>query len=393
MKSNCKFPPLFTLSCLSSCLSSFLLIAFCLFSAQLFASTITPSPPTIAAKGYLLIDFDSQQIIAEKNADSRLEPASLTKIMTAYIVFQELKSGNLMLEDLVTVSKKAWKMTGSRTFIEVGKKIPVETLLRGMIVQSGNDATVALAEHIAGSEEVFANIMNQQATELGMVGSHFINTTGLPHTDHFTTASDLAKLASAMIRDFPEYYQWYSQKEFTFNNIKQKNRNKLLWQDESVDGLKTGHTEAAGYCLVASAKRDDMRLISIILGARSENARANETKKLLNYGFRFETHRLFGAHEPITQTRIWKGESKQLSIGLPYELFVTVPRGASKDINVSISLPEIITAPKIEGEELGFVQISLNDELITEHTLITLQTVDEGGLFDRLMDEARLMFH
>ncbi len=385
MKSNSKIPSSLTLYGL--------IIILSLFGCAVHASTIVPAPPTIAAKSYLLIDFNSQQIIAEKNADARLEPASLTKIMTAYIIFQELKTGNLKLDDLVTVSKKAWKMTGSRTFIEVGKKIPVETLLRGMIVQSGNDATVALAEHIAGSEEVFASIMNQQAGELGMIGSHFVNTTGLPDTDHFTTARDLATLASAMIRDFPEYYQWYSQKEFTFNNIRQKNRNTLLWQDKSVDGLKTGHTEAAGYCLVASAKREEMRLISVVLGARSENARANETKKLLNYGFRFETHRLFEANEAITQTRIWKGESKQLAVGLPYELFVTVPRGAAEDINVSISLPEIITAPISKGKELGFVQISLNDELITEHTLITLQAVKEGSLFERLMDEARLMFH
>ena len=369
-------------------------IALCFVSPLSFALPVIPSPPAISAKGYLLIDFDSQQVIAESNADSRLEPASLTKILTAYIIFQEIQTGNVSLQDLVTVSEKAWRMKGSRTFIEVGKKIPVETLLRGMIVQSGNDATVALAEHIAGSEEVFVTVMNQRAADLGMVSSHFVNTTGLPHPEHFTTARDLATLATAMIRDFPEFYQWYSQKEFTFNGIKQSNRNRLLWQDESVDGLKTGHTDSAGYCLVASAKRENMRLVSVILGTRSETARANETKKLLNYGFRFfETHRLFGPHEPIKQVRIWKGESEELSVGLPYELFITVPRGQAKDVNVSVSLPEIITAPKSQGEELGFVQITLNGELITEHTVISLQNVEEGGMFDRMMDEIKLMFH
>ena len=371
----------------------FILTAFILFSQQSHAINIIPAPPTIAAKGFLLIDFNSQQVIAETNADSRLEPASLTKIMTAYIIFQELGAGNIQLQDLVTVSEKAWRMKGSRTFIEVGKKIPIETLLRGMIVQSGNDATVALAEHIAGSEEVFATVMNQRAADLGMMHTHFVNSTGLPHQDHFTTARDLAILAMAMIRNFPEYYTWYSQKEFTFNNITQKNRNRLLWQDDSVDGLKTGHTDAAGYCLVASAKRDKMRLVSVILGARSETARANETKKLLNYGFRFfETHRLFGPYEPITHTRIWKGDIKELPVGLPQELYVTVPRGQAKDVDVSVRLPEIISAPKSKNEELGFVQISLNGELITEHTLISLQDVAEGGMFDRMMDEVKLMF-
>lgn len=372
---------------------SLLIIAVCFYGQSSIAAPIIPAPPSIAAKGFLLVDFDSQHVIAESNADARLEPASLTKILTAYIVFQEINAGNIALDDLVTVSEKAWRMKGSRTFIEVGKKIPVETLLRGMIVQSGNDATVALAEHIAGSEDVFASYMNQRAADLGMMSSHFVNATGLPHPDHFTTARDLATLARAMIRDFPNFYQWYSQKQFTFNDITQKNRNRLLWQDATVDGLKTGHTDAAGYCLVASAKRGNMRLISILLGAKGETSRANETKKLLNYGFSFyETHLLYKPFEPIQQVRIWKGDSEQLQTGLPHELYITIPRGHAENVVVSAKLPDIITAPKTKGEELGFVQITLDNELITEQTLISLQDVAEGGLFDRMMDEIKLMF-
>ena len=272
-----------------------------LFGSAAGAALDAPPPPDIGARSFVLMDFDSGRIIAEEKAEERLEPASLTKMMTAYIVLNELQMDKIKLDDEVLISEKAWRMPGSRTFVEVGKKVPVETLLKGMIVQSGNDATVALAEYVAGGEEVFANLMNRTAEELGMTASHFVNSTGLPHDDHYTNARDMAALARALIRDFPEHYSWYSIKQFTYNGITQYNRNKLLWQDDSVDGIKTGHTEAAGYCLVSSAKRDDMRLISVVLGAKSENARARESQKLLSYGFRFyETHRLYAPLEKLT---------------------------------------------------------------------------------------------
>ncbi len=356
------------------------------------APVIMPAAPELAAKSYILVDFDSNVPIVEKLADERVEPASLTKIMTAYIVFDELRKGNLRLDDLVTVSAKAWRTGGSKTFIEVGKQVRVEDLLRGMIVQSGNDATIALAEHIAGTEEVFAAMMNQQAKNLGMLNSHFKNSTGLPEPEHFTTARDLATLARLMIRQFPEYYRWYAEKEFTFNGITQRNRNMLLWRDESVDGMKTGHTESAGYCLVASAKREGMRLVSVILGAKSENGRAQETQSLINFGFRFyETHKLYSANEALSTARIWKGAVEQLPIGLQETLFVTIPRGQYPNLNASVQLLPTITAPASMGQEMGTVQISLAGKLVAERPLIALQDVEEGGLFSRLVDEVMLM--
>jgi len=353
---------------------------------------IMPAPPALAAKSYILVDFDSNVPIVEKLADERIEPASLTKIMAAYIIFDELRKGTLSLEDLVTVSAKAWRTGGSKTFIEVGKQVRVEDLLRGMIVQSGNDATIALAEHIAGTEEVFAAMMNQQAKNLGMLNSHFTNSTGLPDRELFTTARDLAILARAMIQRFPEYYRWYAEKEFTFNNITQRNRNLLLWRDETVDGMKTGHTESAGYCLVASAKREGMRLVSVILGAKSENGRAQETQSLLNFGFRFyETHKLYSANEALSTARIWKGAVEQLPIGLQETLFVTIPRGQYPNLNASVQLLPTITAPASMGQEMGTVQISLDGKLVAERPLIALQDVEEGGFISRLVDEVMLM--
>lgn len=356
------------------------------------APTIMPASPSLAAKSYLLIDFDSNHILVEKNIDEQVEPASLTKIMTAYIVFDELKKGNIKLDDLVTVSNKAWRTGGSKTFIEVGKQVSVESLLKGMIVQSGNDATIALAEHIAGNEEVFAAVMTQRAKSLGMTHTNFVNTTGLPDPIHVTTARDLAILARAMIRDFPDYYKWYAEKEFTFNGITQHNRNTLLWRDDTIDGMKTGHTDSAGYCLVASARRDGMRLISVLLGAKSENARAQESQTLLNFGFRFyETHKLYAANEALTTARIWKGATDQLAMGLIEPLYVTIPRGQYESLNASVNIPPTITAPANAGQEMGTVQISLDGKFITEKPLIALQSVDEGGVVSRLVDELMLM--
>jgi len=352
-----------------------------------------PPAPDIAARGYLLMDYNSSYVIASKKADERLEPASLTKMMTSYIILNELKSGKIGLHDEVLISEKAWRMPGSRTFVEVGKRVPVETLLKGMIIQSGNDATVALAEYVAGSEEVFANLMNQTATALGMSASHFINSTGLPHKDHYTNARDMAILAQALIRDFPEHYAWYSTKEFSYNGIKQYNRNKLLWQDDKVDGIKTGHTEAAGYCLVASAKQDEMRLISVVLGANSENSRARESQKLLNYGFRFfETHRLYEPNEVLTDVRVWKGDNETVALGLNKEMYITIPRDQYDNLNASMKVTPKITAPVNKGKQYGMVEVTLGSETVATQPLVSLQDVAEGGFFDGLIDDALLMF-
>jgi D-alanyl-D-alanine carboxypeptidase (penicillin-binding protein 5/6) len=283
-------------------------------------------------------------------------------------------------------------MVGSRSFIEVNTKVSVEVLLRGMIVQSGNDAAVALAEHIAGSEDTFAQMMNQYAQQLGMVNTNYKNSTGLPDPDHFTTARDIATLSAAIIRDFPDHYKWYAEKEFTYNEITQHNRNKLLWRDSSIDGLKTGHTEEAGYCLAASAKRGDMRLISVVLGTRSENARAQETQKLMNYGFRFfETHALYQAQAEITKTKIWKGADKQLSLGLENNLAVTVPRGRYKELVATTNINQPVIAPIMAGAQLGEVEIRLGDDLIATKTLIALQTVEQGSWWRRLLDSILMM--
>jgi serine-type D-Ala-D-Ala carboxypeptidase (penicillin-binding protein 5/6) len=358
-----------------------------LFTAAQALVTPSPSAPTVIAKSYILQDFDSGRVLAELNSDQRLPPASITKLMTAYVVSQELQMGNISLADEVLISEKAWRMVGSRSFIEVNTKVSVEVLLRGMIIQSGNDAAVALAEHIAGSEETFAQMMNQYAQQLGMVNTNYRNSTGLPDPDHFTTARDIATLSTAIIRDFPDHYKWYAEKEFTYNNITQHNRNKLLWRDNSVDGLKTGHTEEAGYCLAASAKRGDMRLISVVLGTRSENARAQETQKLMSYGFRFfETHELYQAQTLITDTKIWKGSDKQLTLGIAQDLFVTVPRGRYKELVATTNIQKPVIAPVMAGAQLGEVEIRLGDELIENQALIALQTVEQGSWWRRLID-------
>ena len=352
-----------------------------------------PKPPSSGAKAFVIQDFNSKRVIAEQESDASVEPASITKLMTAYVVFKELLSGNIALSDMVTVSEKAWRTPGSRMFIEVGKQVSVEDLLKGMIIQSGNDATVALAEYIAGSEETFAALMNRHAEEIGLIGSHFINSTGLPDPEHYMTAQDIARIAGLLIEEFPEYYKWYSQKEFTFNEITQYNRNKLLWRDDSVDGVKTGHTESAGYCLVTSAKQDDMRLITVVLGTKSENARADASQALLNYGFRFfETHKLYAAGDTLTTTRIWKGKTDSVTLGLDRPLYATIPRGQYESLDASMIIDNRITAPVDQGQALGKVQVQLGDELITEQKLVALQGVDEGSFWQRIIDEALLYF-
>lgn len=352
-----------------------------------------PKAPKLAAKAYILQDFHSGAIIAELNADQRVEPASLTKMMSMYVVDKELALGNIKLTDKVKISEKAWRMPGSRMFIEVGSRVSVEELINGVIIQSGNDATIALAEYVAGSEESFASLMNIYAENLGMRSTHFVNATGLPHKDHFTTARDLATLSAAIIREFPDHYALYSQKEYTYNNIKQQNRNRLLWQDKYVDGIKTGHTESAGFCLAASAVRGDMRLISVVLGTRSDSARANESQKLLTFGFRFfETHRLYGAEQVLTNARLYKGEAETIPLGLAEDLYVTIPRGSYKKLKANMSIESHIIAPASEGQTYGTVNLTLNKEPLLQRELIALQSVREGSFFSSLMDEIRLVF-
>ncbi|MBT7967996.1 MAG: D-alanyl-D-alanine carboxypeptidase [Methylococcales bacterium] len=352
---------------------------------------IIPASPTIAARGYFLMDFDSGQILTEKNADDRLAPASLTKIMSTYVVFQELQAGQLALDEPVIISKKAWKTPGSKMFIEVNKHVSVEDLLKGVIIQSGNDASVALAEHIAGDEETFARLMNQHAKRLGMINSNFHNSTGLPAKNHYTTAHDLAILSQALIREFPDYYQWFKEKDFTFNNIKQSNRNKLLWRDDSVDGIKTGYTEKAGYCLVASAKRNDMRLISVVMGTRNQNARARENQNLLNYGFRFfETHKLYDAQQKLTEAKVWKGATNILSLGINDDLYVTVPRRHYDDLKAVMSVDSRIIAPVGAGQTFGSIAITLQDETIIQKPLVALSPIAIGSIFQKLYDTVLL---
>ena len=369
-----------------------LLITLFQANAEETAEIATPPAPTIAAAAYILQDYHTGKVLAENNADAKLAPASLTKIMTVYVVFRELGNGHLHLEDMATISEKAWKTAGSRMFVELGNQVKVEDLLKGVIIQSGNDASVALAEHVAGNEATFADMMNQHATRLGMTNSHFKNSDGLPMDDHYTSARDLAILTTALIREFPDWYRWFSQKEFTYNKITQHNRNQLLSRDESVDGVKTGFTDDAGYCLVASALREDMRLISVVLGAKSANARANENQTLLNYGFRFfESHRLYEGKKPLDEARIWKGADKKIPLGLAEDLYATIPRRLYKDLKAVITVDKKITAPVKEGTKLGSVKVTLKDELITDKDLIALKTVDQGNIIQRLSDSVMMM--
>jgi D-alanyl-D-alanine carboxypeptidase (penicillin-binding protein 5/6) len=352
----------------------------------------TPAAPTIAATAYVLMDYSTGRVLAENNADAKLAPASLTKIMSVYVVFREISNGHLHLDDLVTISKKAWETQGSRMFIEVGNQVKVEDLLKGVIIQSGNDASVALAEHIAGDETTFAAMMNQHAERLGMKNTHFEDSNGLPIENHYTSARDLAILTAALIKEFPDFYRWFSQKEFVYNNIVQHNRNQLLSRDQTVDGVKTGFTDAAGYCLVASALRNNMRLISVVMAASSPNARANENQNLLNYGFRFfEANQLYTGKTSLAETRVWKGDSKNLQLGLAEDLLVTIPRGRSKDLKAVITVDKKIIAPVKEGTKLGTVTVSLKDEVVISKDLVALKSVEQGNIFRRIYDSGMLM--
>jgi len=352
-----------------------------------------PAPPIIGAKSYLAIDSRTGHELASLNADAPLAPASLTKLMTTYVVFKALKDEQIRLEDDVTISEKAWRTEGSRMFIEVGTRVSIRDLLMGMIVQSGNDASVALAEHIAGTESVFAELMNQNAAALGMHSSHFLNATGLPAEGHTTTARDLATLARAMIEEFPDYYAWHSVKEYTYNEIKQSNRNSLLWRDPSVDGLKTGHTDDAGYCLVASAKRDDMRIISVVLGTSSTKARADGSQALINYGFRFfETRLLFRASEEVTTARVWKSANENSRLGVLEDLYITVRRGAYDQLESSLDIPAIIEAPVAIGQPVGQLKVRLGGQELLSAPLRALDDNPAGSLWQRARDSVSLWF-
>ncbi|MCP4001037.1 MAG: D-alanyl-D-alanine carboxypeptidase [Gammaproteobacteria bacterium] len=368
-------------------------LIFSSMSGALLAQIAAPSPPKLDAKGYLLIDFKSGQTLGSMNQDERLDPASITKLMTAYAVFRAIKSGQIGIDDEVQVSEKAWRTPGSRMFIEVGTRVPVELLLPGMIIQSGNDASVALAEHVAGTEETFAEVMNQLAAELGMTNTHYVNSTGLPAKNHYTSATDIAILATALIHEFPDYYRWYSQKQFSYNGISQGNRNTLLWRDESVDGMKTGYTESAGYCLVSSAKRNGMRLIAVVLGTKSPAARASESQALLNYGFRFyDTQLLWEQGEIIGSTRIWKGTEENIDLLIKDSVYVTIAKGTGDQLETTIEIPDQLMAPIQKAIPVGLATASLAGETVATADLYSSIDVPEGSLMQTSWDEVLLWF-
>lgn len=352
-----------------------------------------PAAPSLPSRAYILIDFHSGAVLAESNADTRAEPASLTKIMTSYTVADALRKGLIKQTDQTIVSETAWKQEGSRMFIDVDKPVTVNELLHGDIVQSGNDASVALAEHVSGSEEVFASVMNQHAARLGMTGSKFANSTGLPNPETYSTARDLATLSRALIGEFPEIYRLFSIPDYTYNGIKQHNRNGLLGKDPSVDGIKTGYTELAGYCLVASAERDGMRLISVVMGTESDAARTKASQALLNYGFRFfETRRLYAARKEVTAATVWKGETDRIELGAARDVYVAFPRGKYAALSAVAEVDEKLEAPIAADQPLGRVKVSLEDQELLSAPLVALRPVAAGSFVSRAIDGIRLLF-
>ncbi|KGD66294.1 D-alanyl-D-alanine-carboxypeptidase [Alcanivorax nanhaiticus] len=374
--------------------SFFVFFAFfgALITLQANASMV-PRAPQIDARGYLLMDAASGHVIVEHNAEQRLPPASLTKMMTAYIAEAELQKGNLSEDDMAPVSVKAWRMGGSKMFIKEGTRVSVGDLLKGIIIQSGNDASVAMAEFVAGSEDAFADLMNQHSRRLGMHSTHFMNATGWPAENHFTTAKDMATLARAIVRDFPEHYDTYAQKEFTYNGITQQNRNLLLWRDARVDGLKTGHTEEAGYCLVSSAKDGDMRLIAVVMGTDSESARARESQKLLTYGFRFfETYKAYSAGDILDTAELWMGEKREVRLGLAEDLVLTIPKESHENLKAEVTVNPQLQAPIAEGQQYGKVIVRMNNELLVEKPLVALETIEEAGFLTKIWHHILMFF-
>jgi serine-type D-Ala-D-Ala carboxypeptidase (penicillin-binding protein 5/6) len=354
---------------------------------------IIPAAPQINASSYILLDAATGMVLAESNSDQPLEPASLTKIMTTYVADNELAAGNISFNDEVFVSVKAWKTDGSKMFIQEGTKVRLEDIMRGIIIQSGNDSAIALAEHIAGSEEAFAEMMNQHAQRLGMLNSHFTNASGLPDPSHYMSARDLSTLARAVIVNFPDAYKMYGEREFTYNNIRQPNRNSLLFTDRSVDGMKTGFTDAAGYCLVASAVRDDMRLITVVMGTQSTDARAQETQKLLTYGFRFyETAQIIAANQVMGSTKVWSGKADVVEVGLQEAMSATIPRGQADKLTTELTLDATVKAPIAVGQALGNVKISIGEKVFYDGPVVALQEVEAGSWIKRLMDGLHLFF-
>ena len=374
------------------------LLALSAFSLLTAAHAAVPAPPApdLDAGSYILVDYQSGNVIAQKNADERMEPASLTKLVTAYVVFAALKDGRLKLDDPVTISEDAWRTGGSRTFVKVGSQVPVIDLIKGMIVQSGNDATVALGERVGGTRAGFAQLMNEYAQRLGMKSSHFVDVDGLPDPQHYTTARDLATVSRALIRDFPEYYYIFGMKDFTWNHIKQPNRNGLLWTDPSVDGLKTGHTEEAGYCLIASAKRNGTRLVSVVLKAPKWHSREADSEALLNYGFNFfQTEKVATARTPVLKPRVYESASGYAAVGTPADLYVTLPRGKAASVTTNAALTQArLIAPLAAGTVVGQLTVTDgNGQVVGRAPLVTLEAVPAGGLLTRAMDGMRLWFH
>ncbi len=382
---------------LSVLLTSLLLSLVSVAAAPVHAAVLPP-PPDVAANAWLLIDADTGYVITERNADERLAPASLTKLMTSYVLASELASGRVSNDDMVQVSENAWAQNpvfagSSLMWIEPGKPVSLLQLHRGVVISSGNDASVAIAEHVAGSESAFADMMNAHAADLGMTGTHYVNSHGLPDPEHYTTARDLVLLAKALIERYPEDYALYKEREYTYNNIRQYNRNALLAEDPSVDGLKTGHTEEAGYCLVASARRNGMRLVSVVLGADSERSRKAESRKLLNYGFRtFETLSLYSAGEELASARLWMGQQQSLPLGVGRTIRMTIPRGSRDDLDAVMEIDKVIKAPVAQGDTHGALLVKLGGETLLNEPLVALQAMEPAGFFARLWDSIKLFF-
>lgn len=379
----------------SAMLSALMAVAVLTTSVGASAQSIMPRPPEIAGSSYILIDATTGHVIMEQNSEEALPPASLTKMMTAYIAEVEIDNGNMSYDDLVFISEKAWRTQGSKTFVDVNSRVRVEDLLRGIIIQSGNDASVAMAEHIAGSEEAFADLMNQHARALGMDSSYFVNSSGLDDdgNTNLMSARDLATLARAKILEHPAHYDMYSEREFTFNGITQANRNTLLFRDPTVDGMKTGWTTQAGFCLVASAERDGMRLIAVVMGTASEDARVVETQKMLSYGFRFfETFKLYDAGEVVSSERVWSGAQNSVDLGIQEEVLITIPRGRSEDLVATLDMDEVIRGGFEAGDVMGAVEITLDDEILYAGDVVAMQAVEQGGFLRRLIDALTLFF-
>lgn len=363
------------------------------FSISAFAQITGVPTPQVAARAYVLLDYQSNQTLASLNPAERTEPASLTKLMTAYLSFAAVKQKRLALNQAIPISEHAWKAEGSRMFVEPNKPVSVDELLHGMIVQSGNDASIALAEAIAGSEDLFSQLMNKEAKRLGMHSSNFVNATGLPNKNHYSTGQDMAILATAIIKDFPEFFKYYSQKEYTYNNITQPNRNRLLWIDKFVDGMKTGHTEAAGYCLVSTAKRGERRLISVVLGTASDNARTIESQKLLNYGFQFfDMQRLYAKNQSVSTLDIYKGEKNHLAAGFQQDIYFSLPRDQFSKLKATLTTTQPLIAPLRAGQKVGSMKLSLDNKVIAEYPVVALQDVGVAGFFGRAWDSIKLLW-